>query len=89
MARKIKKTAKRLNIKSAKASRLARQIAKLTGESITAVVTVALREKLERVRDSQRRYAAILKIARQGRRMFKGPFIDHAEFLYDDKGLPK
>jgi antitoxin VapB len=39
-----------LNIKSDEADRLARALAAVTGESITAAVTAALRERLERVR---------------------------------------
>jgi len=89
MARKIKKTAKRLNIKNPEAHRLARALAKLTGESLTVAVTVALKEKLDRVREDKARVAALLKIGKQGRKMFKGPFIDHAELLYDEKGFPK
>ena len=37
----------RLNIKNEKTDRLARELAALTGQSITAVVTEALREKLD------------------------------------------
>ena len=39
-----------LNIKSDEADRLARALAEATGESLTTAVTVALRERLERVR---------------------------------------
>lgn len=38
-----------LNIKDAEADRLARRLAALTGESLTAAVRTALRERLERV----------------------------------------
>jgi len=38
-----------LNIKSDEAHRLAEELARLTGESMTATVTEALRERLERV----------------------------------------
>ena len=38
----------RLTIKNPKTDRLARKLEALTGESITAAVTVALREQLER-----------------------------------------
>ncbi len=89
MARKIKKSAKRLNIKNPEASRLARKLAKLTGESITVAVRVALQERLKLVLQREAKLAAIRKIAMQGRKMFKGPFVDHAELLYDEKGLPK
>ena len=39
-----------LNIKNQEAHRLARQLANLTGESMTEAVTAALRERLNRVR---------------------------------------
>ena len=39
-----------LNIKDEEADRLARALAAETGESITAAVTVAVRERLERLR---------------------------------------
>ena len=88
MVKKSKNTA-RLNIRNAEASRLARKLAKLTGESITVAVTTALVERLERVHESKTRFATLSEIARKGRKMFKGPYIDHAELLYDENGLPK
>jgi antitoxin VapB len=39
-----------LSIKTEEADRLARSLARLTGESLAKAVTVALRERLERVR---------------------------------------
>jgi len=39
-----------LNIKNEETHRLAQELARLTGESMTAAVTEALRERLERVR---------------------------------------
>ena len=39
-----------LSIKTDEADRLARDLASLTGETMTQAVTVALRERLERVR---------------------------------------
>jgi len=39
-----------MNIKSAEAHRLAQELAQRTGESLTQAVTVAVRERLERVR---------------------------------------
>jgi antitoxin VapB len=54
-----------LNIKSAEADRLARELSALTGESITEAVTRALQERLERRRDlsdQARRKARAVKI---------------------------
>jgi len=33
--------------------------------------------------------AAIMAIGKRGASLYKGPYIDHADLLYDDKGLPK
>ena len=43
-----------LSIKTVEADRLARELAAATSESITEAVTIALRERLDRVRDRQR-----------------------------------
>lgn len=43
-----------LNLKSHEADRLARDLAAVTHESLTEAVTVALQERLARVRDQQR-----------------------------------
>jgi|SRR6516162_1128002 hypothetical protein len=42
-----------LNIKNHEAHLLAEELSKLTGESVTAAVTIALRERLARVRQQQ------------------------------------
>ena len=81
-----------LNIKDPETNDLAHRVAKKTGETLTKAVNVALRERLDRLdeRDqTKKRVAAILEIGRRGAKMFPGPHIDHAEFLYDENGLPK
>lgn len=82
-----------LNIKNKEAHRLAQQLAKLTGESMATAVTEAVRERLDRVRRKRGTGTAerILKIARECAPLWKEPFrsIDHADLLYDEKGLPK
>jgi hypothetical protein len=30
-----------------------------------------------------------MAIGKRGAEIFKGPYVDHAELLYDEKGLPK
>jgi antitoxin VapB len=42
-----------LNIKNPETHRLAQELAKRTGESMTAAVTTAVRERLDRVRREQ------------------------------------
>jgi antitoxin VapB len=80
-----------LNIKDPEAHRLAQAIARSTGESMTRVVTEALREryaKLER-RKGRASVEELLAIAGRARGELKQPYVDHAELLYDEHGLPK
>jgi antitoxin VapB len=76
-----------LNIKNEEAHRLARELARVTGESMTAAVSKAIRERLERIRAVDR----ILKSGRDCAAHFKEPYksVDHGDLLYDEKGLPK
>ena len=82
-----------LNIKNEKTHRAARELARLTGESMTAAVDKAVRERLERVRATKKDGLAerLLKIGRECAAHLKEPYrsIDHGELLYDEKGLPK
>jgi antitoxin VapB len=81
-----------LNIKNADADRLARELAELTGESLTEALTVALRERLER--ESGRKRSARLReeIARMQERIARLPALDprtDEEIIgYDEHGLP-
>ncbi|MGI8613297.1 MAG: type II toxin-antitoxin system VapB family antitoxin [Nocardioidaceae bacterium] len=82
-----------LNIKNEQAQRLSRELAELTGESLTTAVTVALRERLERVRKDQlsveERVQLILELGRQIAESWR-PGAMTVEDLYDDEtGLPK
>lgn len=82
-----------LNIKNKDAHRLATQLAKLTGESLTEAVTQALRERLERIHEENGSGTAqrLSRIAKDCAAHMKEPFrsADHADLLYDEKGLPK
>jgi antitoxin VapB len=78
----------RLKIKG-EAYRLARQIADLTGESITVAVTVALQERWERIVEREAKLAAMREISAVTAELLKGPPNDHGEMLYDENGLPK
>jgi len=82
-----------LNIKSEDAYRLASELAQLTGESLTAAVTTALRERLEReqaARDRDGRMARVRAITADIRRNLRHPLptSDHS-WLYDEDGLPR
>ena len=80
-----------LNIKSEEAHRLARELANATGESMTAAVSEAIRERLERVRRNSKEGLAerIMNIAKECAPLWKEPYVSIEELLYDEKGLPK
>jgi antitoxin VapB len=78
-----------LNIKNEETHRLVQELASLTGESMTLAVTEAVRERLNRVK-SKGMAERIRKISKECAARLKGkPLPDHAELLYDEKGLPK
>jgi len=81
-----------LNIKDPEAHKLAKRLAEETGESMTQVVTTALKEKLLRLRRTKKTKATAAElraIAKRFRSHLQGPLEDHGTFLYDEKGLPK
>jgi antitoxin VapB len=80
-----------LSVKDPEAHRLAQAIAKATGETMTRVVTEALRERYERLqrRRGKASVEELLAIAKRGSAQVKRPYLEHAEFLYDERGLPK
>ncbi len=83
-----------LNIKNEETCRLAGELARLTGETMTGAITVALRERLERTRPSPRPRMTseeMLAFGRETAAMLRdGPSaIEHGDFLYDENGLPK
>lgn len=81
-----------LSIKDPEADRLAREVAKATGESLTTAVVQSLRERLARLRRPRGRPLSeeLLKI---GRRCSRLPLQDKrpAEEVigYDEHGLPR
>lgn len=80
-----------LNIKDPEAHRLAAAIAQETGETMTHVVTEALRERFDRLPSRQGKASVeeLRAIAKRTAAYVHGPYLDHAEFLYDKRGLPK
>ena len=82
-----------MNIKNKEAYRLTEELAKLTGETLTAAVTESVRERLDRVRQAQGKSSAdqLLTIGKDCAAHLKAPFrtIDHDRMLYDERGLPK
>jgi antitoxin VapB len=94
-----------LNIKDAEATRLARELADLTGESQTEAVRRALRERLEREhaeraardartaeekrREFEKVWAKIRKIQKRVKKRRSGAGDFTEDDLYDENGLPK
>ncbi|MDE0626976.1 MAG: type II toxin-antitoxin system VapB family antitoxin [Bryobacterales bacterium] len=83
-----------LNIKNPETCLLARDLARLTGETMTGAITLALRKRLERER--HRRCTDVLagELHAIGQRCasFLGPgpsAEEHGDLLYDERGLPK
>jgi antitoxin VapB len=94
-----------LNIKDAEATRLARELAELTGESQTEAVRKALRQRIEREkaerdsrdaqaaakkqREFEEAWKAIKKIQEEVRRLGLAENMLTDDDLYDEHGLPK
>lgn len=82
-----------LNIKNDETQKLAQELAELTGETMTAAVTEAVRERLKRVKAEKGAglVQRLLEISKDCAAHMKEPYrtVDHGELLYDEKGLPK
>lgn len=83
-----------LNFKNKETCSLASELANLTGETKTAAITVALRERLEherRRRGMEARTRELRAIAERCAQLMGPEFAatDHGELLHDDLGLPK
>ena len=83
-----------INIKNEETCRLASELAQLTGDTMTGAITVALRERLERERSERSAEARVRRLLAIGERcasmMGDGPSaVEHGDFLYDERGLPK
>jgi antitoxin VapB len=82
-----------MNIKNDETQKLARKLSDLTGESLTAAITQAVRERLERVQSGQGEGLAerLLRIGKDCAVHLEGPFktAEHGDILYDDRGLPR
>ena len=83
-----------LNIKNEATCALARELADLTGETMTGAITVALRERLEREKQARDKDALLRDVRaiaeRCAARLGPGPSsTEIGDFLYDEHGLPK
>jgi antitoxin VapB len=80
-----------LNIKSEEAYRMASRLAEMTGESMTAVVTEALRAELRRREmgeDRAVKLERLLGLARELRAGLREPITSDTSDMYDENGLP-
>ena len=81
-----------LNIKSEKIHRQVKELARLTGETMTDAVDRAVAERLERLRRRRNRNTLARKLLEIGRHCASLPVLDNRspnEMLYDERGLPK
>lgn len=82
-----------MNIKNDETQKLVRKLSNLTGESLTAAITEAVRERLERVQSAQGAGLAerLLRIGKDCAAHLEGTFrtAEHGDILYNDRGLPR
>jgi antitoxin VapB len=80
-------------ITNARTHRLVEELAKRTGESMTAAVTIAVRERLDRIRNDRGAGLAerLLRIGQDCAKRLKEPYrsASHDALFYDDRGLPR
>jgi antitoxin VapB len=82
-----------MNIKNDETHRLVQELASLTGESQTAAITEAVRERLDRIRSERGGGLAerMVAIGKDCAAHLKEPFrsTEHGDLLYGEDGLPK
>jgi len=82
-----------LSLKDPEVDRLAREVAARTGETLTAAVAVALRERLARLKGRRRRRPLREELRDIARRCAALPTLDDRsadEIVdYDERGLPR
>lgn len=81
-----------LNIKNGETQQLAKELSKLTGETLTVAISKAVRERLDRVRSERGDGLAdeLLKIGKDCAAHLREPFrtVEHGDLLHNGKGLP-
>jgi antitoxin VapB len=81
-----------LNIKNDETHRRVRELAKLTGETMTEAVDRAVAERLERLRKVRNKAGRARRLLEIGRECAALPVFDARspdEMLYDERGLPQ
>src|ERR1700674_1239512 len=90
--RRVERKNMSLNIKNTETHQLVQELAAMTGETQTTAVTIAVRERLDRVRHLREAGLAdrLLAIGADTAPRLREPFrrADHGDLLYDDRGLP-
>lgn len=78
-------------MKDPEAYRLASEIARETGESLTKAVIVSLRERRDRLQSHKGKptFEELNAVAKRAARGVKRPYVEHGRLLYDENGLPK
>jgi antitoxin VapB len=81
-----------MSIKSAEADALARKVSAITGQSLTAAIVTALRERLERLEKMNERGSLVEQLNAIAQRAAELPVLDQRnpeEIIgYDEKGVP-
>ena len=80
-----------LNIEDEETCRLADELARLTGETVTDAIAAAIRERLEREREIAERLKRMRAISKRvSSQLRPGPSaVEHGDWLYDEDGLPR
>ncbi len=82
-----------LSIRNPKVEHLARDVARRTGENLTAAIEHALEERLARLRTGREQAVLARKLLRIARRCSRRPTLDtrdENEILgYDERGIPR
>ena len=82
-----------ISLKDPEADRLAREVAARTGETLTAAIVIALRERLARLRGRSRRRPLRDELREIGQRCARLPTLDDRSaddiIGYDGRGLPR
>jgi len=82
-----------LNIKNDETHKLVRELATLTGESMTTAIRVAVQERIKRVETDKKTGLAgrLQAIGKAAAPLWREPYrsTEHGELLYGEDGLPK
>ncbi len=83
-----------LNIKNREVYRLASELSRLTGRSMTAIVLDALRKEhaqIERQEQKEARVEELMAIGKRCAAHISQPVsaMEHGDMLYDENGLPR